>query len=170
LQHFIHWLEYYKCFQQKKANLLSSKFQITRDGIQTEYGEIPLDVIILATGFDLSYKSFPVKLVGKQGVVLQNIPTSDFKGYLGVSLSQFPNLFVLVGPNTGLGHNSIIFMIENQVNYAMHLIAHMISKNAKSLEIKSEKVFQFNEELAPEFANKVWRGCDSWYVSLIVVL
>jgi hypothetical protein len=85
-------------------------------------------------------------------------------GLLGVTVAGFPNLFMLVGPNTGLGHNSIVFMIESQLSYVMGALRHMKSRGIQSLELKPEVQARYNEEIAQRLDHTVWAtGCQSWY-------
>jgi hypothetical protein len=86
--------------------------------------------------------------------------------YKGISVAGFPNLFMLYGPNTNLGHNSIIYMLESQTDYVIEAIRHAGSHGAKWLDVRPEISAEFNKELQDELKKTVWQaGCDSWYVT-----
>lgn len=160
-------LEYYECFKEKKAILITDKFEIAKNYIQchgSSHKKIDVDAIILATGFNVAPNSISINVRGRANANMNTIPNSQFRAYLGISLPHFPNLFVLVGPHTGLGHNSIIFMIENQVNYIMEVIKESVNKNAKAIEIKNSTVeAYYKKELnLSYFKDSVWNGCSSW--------
>jgi hypothetical protein len=85
--------------------------------------------------------------------------------YLGVTVSGFPNLFLLLGPNTGLGHNSVVLMIEAQVGYVMSCLALMKRSRRQVLEVRPEAQKQFVTDIHRRLAGTVWQsgGCRSWY-------
>jgi hypothetical protein len=88
------------------------------------------------------------------------------RSYLGITVSGFPNLFLLMGPNTGLGHNSMIFMIEAQVRYAVQAIRAMRRNALASLDVKPRVEQAFRAEMAEKLQNTVWTsGCNSWYMA-----
>jgi hypothetical protein len=85
--------------------------------------------------------------------------------YLGVTASGFPNFFMLLGPNTGLGHNSVVLMIEAQVRYTMKCLKLMKRRNQRVLEVRPEIQQSFVQEIYRRMAGTVWQsgGCKSWY-------
>src|SRR5437867_2583900 len=85
--------------------------------------------------------------------------------YLGVTVSGFPNLFMLLGPNTGLGHNSVVLMIEAQVGYVMKCLKLMRQRNISAMEVRAESQRHFVTNLHDHMARTVWQsgGCRSWY-------
>jgi hypothetical protein len=88
------------------------------------------------------------------------------RNYLGIAVSGFPNLFLLLGPNTGLGHNSIIFMIEAQVRYVVQAIRAMRERDLASIEVRPSVEAKFRSDLARRMKDTVWTsGCTSWYQS-----
>jgi hypothetical protein len=88
-----------------------------------------------------------------------------FKAYRGVTVPNFPNLFLLLGPNTGLGHNSVIVMIEAQVNYIAESLLYMQENNVRTFDVKQDVHDQYNRNLQSKLKNTVWQsgGCHSWY-------
>jgi cation diffusion facilitator CzcD-associated flavoprotein CzcO len=127
--------------------------------------EHKVDVIIYATGFKATQHLSNVHIAGKGGVVFEELRKKSGNAYLGTTCAGFPNMFMLVGPNTGVGHTSIIYMIESQVNYIMNAIKYLKRNNAKSLEVKQDAMQQFNTELKKKMQGTVWNmgGCKSWY-------
>ena len=87
------------------------------------------------------------------------------EAYLGTFVSGFPNMFLVVGPNTGLGHSSMILMIEAQVNLIMETLGAMKKKNARMVDVKKTAQTEFNEDIQTKLAKTVWQkgGCHSWY-------
>jgi len=134
---------------------------VTRDGV-----ERPCDVIILGTGFIVDpriyMKDFPC--TGLPGHDL-NVDWKDgAEAYMGVNVTGFPNLFQLVGPNTALGHNSIIFMIECQVHFILEQMRLLKEKGADYVDVKPQAQREFNQHIQNNIKGTVWAsGCQSWY-------
>ncbi|MEL7449647.1 MAG: NAD(P)/FAD-dependent oxidoreductase [Pseudomonadota bacterium] len=141
--------------------------EITPTGIVTEDGRHhDVDVIIYGTGFKAT-DPVPRGLIfgsGKRDIVdaWENGP----EAYLGTAVSGFPNLFFIIGPNTGLGHSSMIFMIESQVAYIAEAVASLQNAGARSLELKPTVQQRYNEDIQKKLKKTVWLtgGCRSWYL------
>src|SRR5216684_3403471 len=133
---------------------------VTRDGV-----ERPMDVLIYGTGFRATEPLIGCRVVGKGGVEIHDAWRKRMSAYLGVTVSGFPNLFILLGPNTGLGHNSVILMIEAQVRYTMNCLKLMKRGKQRVLEVRSEVQHRFVEEIYRRMSGTVWQsgGCHSWY-------
>jgi cation diffusion facilitator CzcD-associated flavoprotein CzcO len=133
---------------------------VTRDGI-----ERPVDVLIYGTGFRATEPLIGCRVVGKGGVEIHEAWGKRMTAYLGVTVSGFPNLFILLGPNTGLGHNSVVLMIEAQVRYAMNCLKLIQRRNQRVLEVRAEIQRSFVEEIYRRMSRTVWQsgGCKSWY-------
>ncbi len=159
--------EFYKALNRENVEVVGEGIErITERGIVTRDGrEHILDAIICATGFQVTEHSAPFPIHGSEGRELSKQWSEGAEGYLGVSITGFPNLFTIVGPNSGLGHNSIVFMIEAQVNYILKAIQFTKQKNVKSIEVKPEVQDRYNKDLSKRFTNTVWSvgKCDSWY-------
>jgi cation diffusion facilitator CzcD-associated flavoprotein CzcO len=112
---------------------------------------IPLDVIVYATGFQLTRENAPQEyqfdVIGRGGVSLNHWHQTNPRTLLGMAAPGFPNLFQLYGPNTNLGHNSIVFMIECQADYVTNLVTQSLKKGYTSLEVREESVKKFHEEV-----------------------
>ncbi len=124
------------------------------------------DVIILATGFRSTEMLQPMKVLGRGGEDLE-VMWQDLGGaeaYLGMTIDHFPSFFMTYGPNTNLGHSSIIYMIECQTNYIMQCLRAMMTSKSGSIEVKSEAMRRFNQEIQGELSHMVWStNCQSWY-------
>ena len=133
---------------------------VTVDGV-----ERPVDVLILGTGFRATEPLIGIRLVGRGGVEIHDAWREGMSAYLGVTVSGFPNLFLLLGPNTGLGHNSVVLMIEAQVHYVMSCLALMKRRKRKVLEVRVDSQRDFFADVQRRLEGTVWQsgGCKSWY-------
>ncbi|HUE39043.1 MAG TPA: NAD(P)/FAD-dependent oxidoreductase [Candidatus Binatia bacterium] len=140
--------------------------RITRDGVRTRDGvEHAVDAIICGTGFSATEYLAPLTLIGRNGRSLNEVIRERPEAYLGITVSGFPNLFLLMGPNTGLGHNSMIFMIEAQARYAQQAIAAMRRKRLRFIDVLDGVQSRFNQRLQSKLHRTVWSaGCKSWYL------
>jgi len=85
---------------------------------------------------------------------------------MGITVAGFPNFFMLMGPNTGLGHNSMVFMIESQAHYILEALKAMKERRIRALEVKPEVQKRFVDGVQKELERTVWQsGCKSWYVN-----
>jgi cation diffusion facilitator CzcD-associated flavoprotein CzcO len=133
---------------------------ITRDGV-----ERPVDALIFGTGFRVTDLLTPMKIFGRNGAELNETWRGGVEAYLGATISGFPNLYMLMGPNTGLGHNSMIFMIEAQVHYAIECMRRQDTRGARSADVRPGAQTRFNDEIQPRLRRAVWAsGCQSWYL------
>jgi len=157
---FSHDGDYYKALQSPNVNLITDPVQyITETGIKTNESHYEADIIMLATGFDPISKKF--EIIGKN----QREFREHGPSYWGICYNDFPNYFMVLGPNTALGHNSVIWMGECQVNYIMYCISYMIENSVKELRVKGEKSDKwFKSYINEKFNEKVWTSsCSSWY-------
>jgi cation diffusion facilitator CzcD-associated flavoprotein CzcO len=117
------------------------------------------DVVIYATGFETKSFAGETTITGAGRVSLAQAWADGPEAYLGISVAGFPNLFMLYGPNTNLGHNSIIYMIEAQVDYVLQALARAVP-----VDVKPEVMARYNHQLQEELAATPWAGaCTSWY-------
>lgn len=128
--------------------------------------EHPVDVLIYGTGFKASELLAPLRIVGREGVLLDDAwRTQGMHAHKGTMVAGFPNLFMLSGPNTGLGHNSIIFMIEAQIEHVLKLVRDAKTRRAAAVEVKAIADSDYNEDLQKMMRKTVWStGCKSWYM------
>ena len=120
----------------------------------------------MGTGFHVT--DFPsARLVhGRDGRSLADVWGDHAEAYLGCTVAGFPNLFWMVGPNCGLGHSSIIFMIEAQANYIADALRVMDERRLASVEVRREAQDAFNRDIQQRLKGSVWNtgGCASWYL------
>ncbi len=132
------------------------------DGTTREHD---LDVIVLGTGFHTQDFLTPMEVVGPGGRRLHDEWREGPEAYLGVAVSGYPNLFFMYGPNTNLGHNSIVLMIESQCRYLLSLFTQMASQSIQAVDVKAEVQAAYNAELAERLADSAWVLIeDSWYL------
>lgn len=158
--------DYYPALTRANVELVTDGIrEITRDSVVTTDGrERPVDAILFGTGFDIHDYLGGLRVLGRGGVDLGSTWRDDPQAYLGTMAAGFPNLFTLIGPNTGLGHNSIIFMIECQVRLVMSCLREMRTRDAATIEPRPEVVRAYNDELQRRLTDTVWMsGCKSWY-------
>lgn len=133
---------------------------VTADGV-----ERAVDAIIFATGFKATEFLAPIRIVGRGGAELSEAWRGGAEAYLGTSVAGYPNFFLLVGPNTGLGHNSLVFMIEAQARYVAECLKERDRRGAASIEVSADAQRRFNVELERRMLHTVWKtGCQSWYL------
>jgi cation diffusion facilitator CzcD-associated flavoprotein CzcO len=158
--------DYYGALTRSNVELVTEPIDcIRRRSILTRDGkDRPLDVIILATGFRASEPVAPFEIVGREGRRLDDVWSRGAEAYLGTTVSGFPNLFFVIGPNTGLGHGSMVFMIEAQVRYILSSIEAMRARKIDVVEVRPDVQARFNERLRVRLRRTVWAsGCKSWY-------
>ena len=156
---------YLECLHHENVELITEPIgQITEAGISTASREIPLDAIVMSTGFETNRFLFPIEVVGKHGACLSERWAQRPKTYLGMLAPGFPNFCMLYGPNTNLGHNSIIFMVECQVQYFLKCIKATKQLDADCFEVTDEATNDFDDQLQHYLQKKVWNGyAASWY-------
>jgi cation diffusion facilitator CzcD-associated flavoprotein CzcO len=134
---------------------------VTADGVAH-----PADTIVFATGFQTLSFLAPMRITGLDGRTLDDAWRDGAEAYLGMAVAGFPNLFLLYGPNTNLGHNSIIFMIECQVGWVLRCIQALHERRLAWLDVRPEVMAAYNVELQAALRETAWdAGCTSWYKS-----
>jgi cation diffusion facilitator CzcD-associated flavoprotein CzcO len=128
--------------------------------------EREVDAIVFATGFYVTEFPLGTKIRGRDGKSLTETWGGSPQAYRGTAATGFPNLFWITGPNTGLGHNSIVFMIESQLPYLMDAIRTMDRSGANRIEVRAEAQRAYNDRLQRRLPQSVWNsgGCQSWYI------
>jgi cation diffusion facilitator CzcD-associated flavoprotein CzcO len=134
---------------------------VTADGRERQ-----VDTIVFGTGFFVTDIPVAASVRGRGGRLLADVWDGSPEAYKGAAVTGFPNLFFLVGPNTGLGHNSIVFMIESQVGYVGDALRTMRGRGARTVEVRPEAQAAYNAELEEMTRGTVWvsGGCASWYI------
>jgi len=158
--------DYYPALQRPNAELVTDAIrEVTARGIVTVDGrERPVDAIVYATGFKASEFLAPMAIRGRQGQDLHAVWKDGAEAYLGIAVSGFPNLFMLYGPNTNLGHNSIIYMLESQIRYVTRCVQAIDGRKLRFVDVASKVQSAFNAEVQRRIAGSIWSGdCTSWY-------
>jgi cation diffusion facilitator CzcD-associated flavoprotein CzcO len=158
--------DWYPTLQRPNVGLVTDGIErITRTGIRTRDGvERPVDAIICGTGFMVADYINSLHVVGRDGHTLNASVQAREGHHLGTTVRGFPNLYVLMGPNTGLGHNSMIFMIEAQARYVVSSIEALRRRGLASMDVRPAVQDAFRAELSRKLKNTVWTsGCSAWY-------
>ena len=133
---------------------------VTRDGAERR-----LDTIIFSTGFQVTDMPFAHLVRGRDGRLLDEVWQGSPRAHLGTAVAGFPNLFLLLGPNTGLGHSSMVYMIESQIAHVMDALRVMDHRGADTAEVRAEAEASYNDDLEERLRGTVWNtGCASWYL------
>jgi len=164
---------YYGAVANPKTEVITEPIvRITGDGIVTADGaggemSRQADVIVYATGFHVTDSYTYVDIKGRHGEDLVDRWNREGIATLrGITVAGMPNLFFLLGPNTGLGHNSVVFMIESQIRYVTDAIATCAKKGVQALAPVRTAQDRFNDVVQHQLAGSVWNtgGCRSWYL------
>ena len=158
--------DYYSTLVRDDVEVVTEPIErVTPTGILTADGrERAVDTIVLATGFEATDFLAPIEIVGVDGRKLDEAWHTGAEAYLGLTVSGFPNLFMLYGPNTNLGHNSIVFMLERQISYVLQCVQEMAAEGLASLDVRPEVMAAYNRAVQKRMGQTVWEaGCSSWY-------
>lgn len=158
--------DYYPALMQGNVELVTEGVaRVHQTGVELNSGRrIPAEVIIWGTGFDTASFVAPIEVVGRGGRRLEDEWADGAFGYKGTLVSGFPNLAVLYGPNTNLGHNSIIFMAERQMDFAMKLVRTVLGRDLRFLDVRPDVQESWNAKLQRRLGSTVWNaGCENWY-------
>jgi len=159
--------DWINAMKEKNTHLITDRTKaLTKDGLVTDKGTFKPDVIIYSTGFLANdfLAPLPGVIRGKGGVTLKDAWDGMPRAYKGMTVPQFPNFAMLYGPNTNLGHNSIVFMMECQVDYIIKMISFMSHEGKKSFDTNAEVYDQHNDLIQKQLKTMAWSGsCTSWY-------
>jgi len=157
--------DFYPALTQPHVELVTDPIRrITPAGIVTADGvERALDVLVCATGFDTTHLLSSVEVRGPEGVTLAQAWRDGPQAYHGLTVAGFPNLFLMLGPNTGTGHTSTLLYIEPQARYAVACMQAVRSRGLRQLALKADVMQAHNESLQARLAGSVWTHCRSWY-------
>lgn len=160
--------DYYPALAQANVEVVDSAIEaVTEQGVRTADGrEHRCDVLIYGTGFAASDFLAPMRITGLAGQDLNQAWQAGAQAYKGISVSGFPNLFLLYGPNTNLGHNSIIYMLESQFRYVLGCIQALKREKLRYMDVKASVQQPYNRHLQQDLQRTIWsQGCTSWYIS-----
>lgn len=157
--------DYWKTLVKKNVTLQPiDQLKINAHTIQ----DLPTDILVCATGFDLQGSVKNIEIIGKNNIKLHNVwdtrSKDYFRNFLGIYVDNFPNMFVLLGPNTGSAHTSIILYIEAQCDNILQAVDLVNKSGCSTIEVSPKKVTQYLKWVDQQFEHYVWNSCNSWYV------
>ncbi|MFC9516625.1 flavin-containing monooxygenase [Nocardiaceae bacterium NPDC056970] len=160
---------YYPALAQPNVDVVTDGIaEVRKDSVVDRTGvERKVDAIVVATGFHVTDSPTFAGIFGKDGRSLaQTFDEGGQQGYKGAAIANFPNMFFLVGPNTGLGHSSMVFMIESQLNYVVDAIKVIERYDIGTIEVRKDAQDAYNRDLQAKLTKSVWNngGCASWYL------
>lgn len=160
--------EYYPALARTNVEVVTEGIkEVVPKGVVTQDGQFhEVDAIIFGTGFKVQDPIPKGTVYGRNGADLAEVWKQGAEAHMGIAVAGFPNFFMLMGPNTGLGHNSMVFMIESQAHYILEAIKAMKEQRIRALDVKPEVQKQFVDGVQKELESTVWQsGCKSWYIN-----
>ncbi len=160
-------MDFYEAIQKPSAELVTSGIErITENGVLTKDGtEHELDVLVLATGFHPDRFVRPARVLGVDGIDLDEVWKDRPSAYMSVSIPKFPNFFMVNGPNSPIGNFSLIRISEFQLGYILQLMETVRSDRCKAICASEKATLEFDERRIAAAAPSIWStGCNSWYL------
>lgn len=159
--------DFYDALDRDNVEVVTSPIErIEANGVVTRDGRLhEADVLIYATGFETTSFLTPMRVIGTTGEALNDKwEREGAEAYLGITHAGFPNFFMMYGPNTNLGHNSIILMIESQTRYILSCLRALDARSAQSLDVKGSVQTAYNKWVQDRLRTMVWAHAkNSWY-------
>lgn len=157
--------DFYPALTRPNVELVTAPIvRVTPGGIETADGrERALDALVCATGFDTTQLLSSIEVRGSGGRTLREAWADGPEAYRGVTVAGFPNLFLMLGPNTGTGHTSTLLYIEPQVAYALAAMARVRAGGHRWLDVRPPVQAAYNVALQARLQGSVWSACRSWY-------
>ncbi|MGC8118887.1 flavin-containing monooxygenase [Marinobacter sp. VGCF2001] len=159
--------DWYRAVNQPHVNLVTEGIDhVDERGIVSRSGEHrPVDAIIFGTGFRATEFLSPIQIHGRGGRSLNDAWADGCKAFKGISVSGFPNFFMLYGPNTNLAHNSILFMLESQYRYVLSALDALSRYPSAAMDVRSDRQSRYCQVVQSGLEGSVWQGgCSSWYL------
>ncbi len=158
--------DYLAAIGRDNVELVTQRIRrVTETGIETDDGvHHPVDAIVYGTGFAATAFLSPMRITGRDGLDLNDAWRRGAQAYLGLTVPGFPNFFMLYGPNTNLGHNSIVYMLESQIAHVMRCVRAMRRDGARAIDVDPRRYRRYNTHVQQRLEGSVWSGCKSWYV------
>lgn len=159
--------DWYPTLRRKNVDLCTSPIQeIVPNGVLTEDGSrYQVDTIVFGTGFTATEFLAPMEVLGRRGVSIRDVWKDGAEAFLGITVPEFPNLFMLYGPNTNHGTGSAVEIVEVQARYVAQAVDLLANDQAKQFEVRREVHDTFKQELEGRLKASIWTGCTSWYVT-----
>ena len=161
-----HW---YRMLTRPNVDLVTDMIDhVEPEGVVTEDGKLhPCDILVLATGFETRRMLWPMQVEGRGGAtILERWGDEDPRAHLGITVPEFPNFFLIYGPNTNLAHGgSAVFQSECQVRYIMQGLRELVETGQDALEVRPEPFWDYQEKVDAAHRQLVWShpGVTSWY-------
>ena len=157
--------DWWQAMAQNMVKIITTPIEkITAQGVKTQDEMFDLDILIYSTGFDTTNFLSKIKMTGLGNHDLKDVWQKGANAHLGMTIHGFPNFFMLYGPNTNLGHNSIIFMIECQANYITQCVKQLRDRDWLYMDVKKSVQEKSNQKVQADNASSVFAsGCTSWY-------
>lgn len=158
--------DWYATLARDDVDLVTDEIrEVLPAGPRTADGTVhPADVLVFGTGFRATSFLAPMRVTGRGGRELGDEWRDGARAYLGIAVPGFPNLFLVYGPGTNLGHSSIIFMIESQLAWIRQAVAALAGRGLASIEVRADVADEFDARFRAASARTVWEsGCTSWY-------
>jgi cation diffusion facilitator CzcD-associated flavoprotein CzcO len=160
---------YYPALARPNAEVITDGIAEVRPGsiVTVDGTERAVDIIIYATGFNVADALRGLDIRGADGEsMVQRWNTDGSQAHMGITVAWAPNAFFLMGANTGITHNSIVFMIEQQIKFALRAMDGMQQRAASSIRVRQDVQDRFNEDIQRRLAKRVWStaGCTNWFV------
>jgi cation diffusion facilitator CzcD-associated flavoprotein CzcO len=159
---------FYDAVQQPNVRVVTEAIdRVEESGIRCADGALhELDVLILATGFRVDRFMRPMEVIGRDGVNLDEAWGDNPTAYMAIAIPEFPNLFMLNGPNGPVGNFSLIDVAEMQFGYIMQLVDEVRSGDCREIAVSAEAMNRFDEERREAAKSTIWNsGCRSWYIA-----
>ena len=159
--------DFYDAIQQPNATLVTEAIEkIEKTGIRTRDGKLhELDVLVLATGFRVDRFMRPMNVIGRGGTALEDVWRDGPYAYMAISVPEFPNFFMLNGPNGPVGNISLIDIAEQQSSYIMQLVDKVRSGACTEISASQAAMERFDAERIEAAKATIWHsGCNSWYL------
>ncbi len=159
---------YYPALAQDHVDVVTEGIREVQGNtvIDGQGNERQVDCIIYGTGFRAQDPIPAGMIFGRNGQDLLDAWKDGAEAYKGTTVSGFPNFFMLMGPNTGLGHSSMVYMIESQIQYVLDALQHMRRQQWTSIDVKPDAQSRYNASVHARLGDSVWQtGCKSWYVN-----
>jgi cation diffusion facilitator CzcD-associated flavoprotein CzcO len=158
---------WYPALSRPNVELVTSPVREVRCNsiVDADGTERQVDAIIFGTGFEVTDMPVAKQVRGRDGRTLDELWQGSPRAHLGTAIAGYPNFFMLLGPNTGLGHSSMVYMIESQVAHVMEALRAMDARGAGTVEVRQQVLERYNERVERELEGTVWNtGCKSWYL------
>ncbi|ARU55770.1 flavin-containing monooxygenase [Oleiphilus messinensis] len=160
--------DYYRALSQQNVDVITTGIQeVTENGVITSDGKLhEVDTIIFGTGFKATDPVPANMIFGRGGKDIIESWDQGPQAYKGTTVAGYPNFYILMGPNTGLGHSSMVYMIESQIEYVLGALSIMDKRKIAALDVKEAIQNDYNNQIDAKTQGTVWNvgSCNSWYI------